>query len=233
MAARRDYFDGCAAAHALDLVGERWALLVVRELMLGPKRFTDLRTGLPHASPNVLSQRLRELEDAGVLRRRRLPPPAASAVYELTEWGLELEPVLQTLGRWAARSLMAHVPDTDSHLGVNSCILSLRTMFAPEATAGVDLTVQLHLQSGGLAESFVAHVADGTLDVDRGESRTADVTVRCAPEDLAAVVHMGQPVDAAIADGAMDVSGDRAALERFADCFRMPAPLAVAGATPA
>src|SRR6188472_3223888 len=104
---KRTYGDRCGVARALDMVGERWALLVVRELMLGPKRFTDLRAGLPHASPNVLSQRLRELEDAGVLRRRRLPPPAASQVYELTEWGLELEPVPQSLGRWAARALPA------------------------------------------------------------------------------------------------------------------------------
>ena len=83
----RTYDDACAAAHALDLVGERWALLVVRELLLGPKRFTDLRAGLPHISPNVLAQRLRELEGAGVVRRRKLPPPAASRVYELTPWG--------------------------------------------------------------------------------------------------------------------------------------------------
>ncbi len=96
----RTYDDACAAAHALDLVGERWALLVVRELLLGPKRFTDLRTGIPKASPNVLAQRLRELERAGVVRRRKLPPPAASRVYELTEWGLELEPVIVSPGRW-------------------------------------------------------------------------------------------------------------------------------------
>jgi len=87
MAIKRTYDDSCAAAHALDLVGERWALLVVAELLLGPKRFTDLRAGLPHVSPNVLSQRLRESESAGVVRRRKLPPPAASRIYELTEWG--------------------------------------------------------------------------------------------------------------------------------------------------
>src|SRR5918997_5673996 len=104
MATMRTYCDGCAAAHALDLVGERWALLVVRELLLGPKRFTDLRAGLPSASPNVLAQRLRELEEAGVVRRRKLPPPAASRVYELTDWGMELEPVIIGLGRWGARS---------------------------------------------------------------------------------------------------------------------------------
>src|SRR6478609_8848130 len=87
MPTSRTYGDGCGIAHAMDLVGERWGLLVVRELLLGPKRFTDLRAGLPNASPNVLSQRLRELEGAGLVRRRKLPPPAASWVYELTEWG--------------------------------------------------------------------------------------------------------------------------------------------------
>jgi len=95
----RTYDDGWAATHALDLVGERWALLVVRELLLGPKRFTHLRAGLPHVSPNVLAQRLRELERAGMVRRRRLPPSAASRIYELTEWGMELEPLILRLDR--------------------------------------------------------------------------------------------------------------------------------------
>ena len=104
MATTRTYGDGCAIARALDVVGERWALLVVRELLLGPKRFTDLRRGLPNASPNVLSERLRELEHAGVVRRRKLAPPAGSRVYELTDWGLELEPLVLSLGRWGARS---------------------------------------------------------------------------------------------------------------------------------
>src|SRR5215213_1670346 len=103
MVAKRTYCDGCAAAHALDLVGERWALLVARELILGPKRFTDLRAGLPGISPNVLSMRLDELEKVAVVRRLRLPPPAGQ-VYELTEWGRELEPILLQLGRWGARS---------------------------------------------------------------------------------------------------------------------------------
>jgi DNA-binding HxlR family transcriptional regulator len=103
MSARRKYDQGCGSAHALDLIGDRWALLVVRELLLGPKRFTDLRDGLPGIGPNVLSQRLKELEEVGVLRRHVLPPPAASAVYELTEWGRELEDVLVQLGRWGAR----------------------------------------------------------------------------------------------------------------------------------
>ncbi|MFQ6708458.1 helix-turn-helix transcriptional regulator, partial [Bordetella pertussis] len=104
MAGKRSYEDGCAGAHALDLVGERWALLVVRELLLGPKRFTDLRKGLPGISPNVLTQRLTELEAVAVLRRRKLDPPAGAWVYELTDWGRELEPVILQLGKWGARS---------------------------------------------------------------------------------------------------------------------------------
>ncbi|MFL6076840.1 MAG: winged helix-turn-helix transcriptional regulator [Mycobacteriales bacterium] len=104
MVARRSYDEGCAAAHALDVVGERWALLVVRELLFGPKRFTDLDGRLAGASTSVLSQRLRELADAGVLSRHRLPPPAGSWVYELTGWGRELEPVIVALARWGSRS---------------------------------------------------------------------------------------------------------------------------------
>ncbi|NMO91031.1 helix-turn-helix domain-containing protein [Actinomycetospora sp. TBRC 11914] len=216
MAPRRDYFDGCAAAHALDLVGERWALLVVRELLLGPKRFTDLRTGLPHASPNVLSQRLRELEDAGVLRRRRLPPPAASAVYELTEWGAELEPVLQTLGRWASRSL----PEAE-HIGVDSLVLSMRTMFSAEKAEGVDEVVQFVLAE----QPFVARVHDGGFTMERGET-AADATVTvAAPEVWAAVLYTGHPLDSAISDGVLTLSGDRAAVERLLDLFPMPEPV--------
>ena len=98
MSAKRTYNEACGIPRALDRVGERWSLLVIRELMLGPKRFTDLRTGLPHVGPDVLSQRLRDLEEAGVLVRRKLPPPAASQVYELTEWGRELESVLHRSG---------------------------------------------------------------------------------------------------------------------------------------
>src|SRR3712207_2209728 len=100
----RTYDDGCAAAHALDLIGERWALLIVRELLLGPKRFTDLRAGLPGASADVLAQRLREMTESGVVRRRKLPPPAGSEVYELTDWGAGLEPVVTHLGRWGSAS---------------------------------------------------------------------------------------------------------------------------------
>jgi DNA-binding HxlR family transcriptional regulator len=216
MAARRDYFDGCGAAHALDLVGERWALLVVRELVLGPKRFTDLRTGLPHASPNVLSQRLRELEDAGVLRRRRLPPPAASAVYELTEWGQELEPVLQALGRWAARSL----PESDG-IKVDSFILSLRTMFAPGRADDTVVTLQLVLDD----QPFRVHLSRSGLEIERGELPGADATVRCSPTLLAGIVYQGVSVADAQADGSLVLTGDPAALDALVESVQLPEPL--------
>src|SRR3954452_5144800 len=102
MAGTRSYDDACGIARALDVIGERWALLVVRELVFGPKRFTDLQAGLRRVSPDVLAQRLRDLEAAGVVARRTLPPPAASRVYELTDRGRELEPVLRALGRWGS-----------------------------------------------------------------------------------------------------------------------------------
>lgn len=142
MAIKRTYDDSCAATHALDLVGERWALLVVRELLLGPKRFTDLRAGLPHVSPNVLSQRLRELESAGVVRRRKLPPPAASRIYELTEWGEGLEPVVISLGRWGARSPWR---PRNTRLSTDSLILSFRTMFDERAAEGFVASYELRL----------------------------------------------------------------------------------------
>src|ERR687894_2633255 len=154
----RTYGDMCGIARALDVIGERWALLVVRELVLGPKRFTDLRVGLPNASPNVLAQRLRELEGAGVVRRRKLPPPAASRVYELTDWGMELEPVIIRLGRWGARSPSR---PRDAELGVDSIILSFRTMFDPRVAEGLKASYELRLGE----DRFYAEVADGRFEI--------------------------------------------------------------------
>src|SRR5215212_3735602 len=151
-ASRRSYEDACGAAHALDLVGERWALLVMRELMLGPKRFTDLRADLPGISANVLTQRLEGLEAAGVLVRRKLPPPASVQVYELTPWGYESEPVLQALGRWAVRS-PRHDPSLP--LSAVSLMLSFRTMLDPARAQGLEARIGFHIG----AESFLAHLA--------------------------------------------------------------------------
>src|SRR5215212_1688287 len=142
MATMRTYGDGCAIARGLDLVGERWALLVVRELVLGPKRFTDLKKGLPNASPNVISERLRELERAGVVTRAKLPPPAASRVYKLTDWGRELEDILILLGRWGART---PPPPPDAPMGADSMALALRGLFDSDAAEGLRASYELRL----------------------------------------------------------------------------------------
>src|SRR5688500_1050230 len=159
---RRTYDDGCAAAHALDLVGERWALLVVRELLLGPKRFTDLRASLPGISPNILAQRLRELDRAGVVRRRKLPPPAGPQIYELTEWGHDLDEIIIGLGRWGLHSPAMPV---QTPLSQDSNVLSLRVLFNQDAARGVSIRFTLRLGE----VPFGILIDDGTLHVSRGE----------------------------------------------------------------
>jgi DNA-binding HxlR family transcriptional regulator/putative sterol carrier protein len=220
MATTRTYDDGCAAAHALDLVGERWALLVVRELLLGPKRFTDLRSGLPHASPNVLAQRLRDLEAAGVVRRGKLPPPAASKIYELTEWGRDLEPVIIALGRWGVRS---PTKPPDAELGVDSLILSFRTMFDPDRAEGLDASYELRLGE----DRFRAEVAEGRLEIERGNAEQPDATVEADAGTLAAVVYDDLELDDTLSSGDLRIKGDRAAVERFLALFPLPEPAAV------
>jgi DNA-binding HxlR family transcriptional regulator len=216
----RTYDDGCAAAHALDLVGERWALLVVRELLLGPKRFTDLRAGLPHASPNVLAQRLRGLEEAGIVRRRRLPPPAASKIYELTEWGEELEPVIIRLGRWGARSPLR---DEDAPLGVDSLILSFRTMFDPGAAGGLEASYELRMGE----ELFRAEVSGGNFEVERGSAERADATIEAGSAILAGLIYGDLSLAEALRSGDVKVEGDQVAVERFLTLFPLPEPAAL------
>jgi DNA-binding HxlR family transcriptional regulator len=220
MATTRTYDDGCAAAHALDLVGERWALLVVRELLLGPKRFTDLRSGLPHASPNVLAQRLRDLEAVGIVRRGKLPPPAASKIYELTEWGRDLEPVIIALGRWGVRS---PTKPPDAELGVDSLILSLRTMFDPDRAGGLDAVYEFRLGE----DRFRAEVAEGRLEIERGTAEQPDVAVETDAGTLAALVYDDLELDDALSSGDLKIKGVRGVVERFLALFPLPEPAAV------
>jgi DNA-binding HxlR family transcriptional regulator len=184
----RTYNDRCGIARALDVVGDRWALLVVRDLLLGPKRFSDLRAGLARVSPDVLSQRLRELEEAGVVRRDRLPPPAASRVYALTDRGRELEPVLLGLGRWGSR---APVPDGDPPFSPDSAMLALKTLFDPDAAR--DVTVTYELRFGDSV--FSARVDRGALTIARGAAEAPDATIATEPQTLAAVLWHGQESD--------------------------------------
>jgi DNA-binding HxlR family transcriptional regulator len=201
----RTYGDRCGIARALDVVGERWALLVVRELLLGPKRFTDLRAGLPHVGPDVLAQRLRELEAAGVLQRATLPPPAASKVYELTPRGAQLEPVVLALGRWGSA---APVPE-DAPMGVDAFVIALKTLYAPDGQRG-----RFELRLGD--QRFTLEPDGDRLSVRRGEAERPDAVLAGEPGALAAALwHGGELAPLAVA-------GDRAAVERFGRLFPLP-----------
>jgi DNA-binding HxlR family transcriptional regulator/putative sterol carrier protein len=216
MATTRTYGDGCAIARALDFVGERWALLVVRELLLGPKRYTDLRRGLPNASPNVLSERLRELERAGVVRRRTLPPPAGSRIYELTDWGRELDEIVMSLGRWAARS--PNPPSDAPIASADSVVLALRARFEPSAADGLRASYELRLGD----DRFRVEVADGELEVARGTADHADATIESDPDTLNSVLWGDRKLAEAQRAGELAIEGDKAAVERFLRLF--PAP---------
>jgi DNA-binding HxlR family transcriptional regulator len=212
---RRWYDDACAAAHALDLVGERWALLVMRELMFGPKRFSDLRASLPGISANVLTQRLETLQSAGVLVRRKLPPPAGAMVYELTQWGYESEPIFQALGRWAARS-PAHDPGLP--FSAASLLLSLRTMLDPARAAG--LTARIGFRLG--EQRYVGHLAGGKIEITPGDPDDADVTFTATPPVLAGAIYGGQRLEALESAGALQLEGDLALAQRFLTLFPLP-----------
>jgi DNA-binding HxlR family transcriptional regulator len=217
----RTYGDLCGIARALDVVGERWALLVVRELTLGPKRFTDLRAGLPNVGPDVLAQRLRELDGAGVVRRRTLAPPAGSRVYELTDRGRALEPVLIELGRWGT---LAPVPAGDPRLGIDSTMIALRTLFDAGAAAELAATYELRLG----AQVFRAEVQDGEFNLTRAEAPDAHATISSDPMTLAAVLWEERPLADAERAGDAVVEGDRRAAARFLRLFPLPEPDAAA-----
>ena len=207
----RTYGDPCGIARALDVVGERWALLVVRELLLGPKRFTDLHRGLGGASQNVLSQRLRELEGAGIVRRRRLGPPARAWVYELTQQGSELEPILIELGRWGRHRPIA----ATAELSVDALVVALKTTFDPAAAGDLEASVDLRLED----DRFMVTLAGGRLAITRGSAKDADATVQTDVQTMRDLAFAGRRVDEAAASGAIALEGDGDALQRLLDAF--------------
>jgi DNA-binding HxlR family transcriptional regulator len=218
MSVRRRYDDGCAMAHALDLVGERWALLVVRELMFGPKRFTDLRVGIPGAGANVLSYRLRELDEAGVVHRRKLPPPAATWVYELTEWGHELEPVITALGRWGGRSPSLQ---PDAPMSVDALMLALKTLYAPTRAVNTDLVVRMG------EDVFRLHLSADGIAIERGELDHPAATVDTDPTTLNDVIWGDLSLADAEAAHGLGIVGDRRRVEQFLKMFPLPEPALV------
>jgi len=204
----RSYDQFCGIARALDLVGERWALLIVRDLILGPKRFTDLRRGLPGIGTNVLAARLKELERDGVVARRSLPPPAASTVYELTEYGRALEGPLLAVGRWGARSMGSRQPEQalrSEWLGV-----ALKAFFRPEAAADLEVQIELRFDDGTL----LARVDHGTLAVEPASPNGADLVLETTVETL-----IGYLAGAEVPPAALAAQGDGALLERLPRIF--------------
>jgi DNA-binding HxlR family transcriptional regulator len=202
----------CPMAHALSLIGERWALLVVRELLKGPKRYTDLVDGLPGIGTNVLATRLRELEQAGVVRKRKLPPPAASTVYELTEYGAGLDEVMHALARWGIRSLGPPGPgdELDPGWGVNA----FPALFNPEAARGVTETYVIRVGD----DVFTLRLDDGCMQAELGAAEQPAVDVQ-TDIDTFYVLAAGDldPRDAA-EQGRLRFEGDPQAVAR---CFQV------------
>ena len=205
MARTRTVEDGCGIAHASDLLGQRWTLLVVRELLLGPKRFTDLRAGLPDISPNVLGQRLRELQESGLVRRRKLAPPAAAQVYELTDWGHELEPAVLALGRWASRSPSFPL---GAEMGPDSLILALKSGFDPGKTEEVEGCYELRLGE----VPFKITLKEGQFEASRGEAQDPDATISSDPHTIASVVFGENRLGKAVDSGEVRIDGSRRAV---------------------
>ena len=216
----RWYDDACGTAFALELIGERWALLVVRELMLGARRFSDLRASLPGLSAKVLTERLVGLEASGVLTRQVLPPPSKAQVYELTAWGYAAEPVLQELGRWAAQS-SAHDPSLP--LSAVSLMLSLRTM----ADYGRMGSVRGRIGFVIGEDRFVAQPEQGALPIYRADPHGADAIFRApAAPVLAGGIYGGVPWSQLETEAGLVIEGDRDLALRFAGLFSLPPPLA-------
>ena len=212
----RWYADACGTAFAMELVGERWSMLIIRELMLGGRRFSDIRARLPGISAKVLTERLNGLEQAGVLVKRKLPPPAATQIYELTEWGYLAEPAIQELGRWAARSTQ-HDPTLP--LSPVSFMLSMRTMVDKEAAK--KLTGTIGFETDG--ESFVGRLQDGELPIVRGETAGADVVFRAnTPPELAALFYGKLPPGEWEREEGRAIEGDRVLARRYLDLFSLP-----------
>jgi DNA-binding HxlR family transcriptional regulator len=213
---KRWYDDACGMAFALELIGERWAPLILRELMYGPRRFSEIRRGVPGISANVLTQRLESLEAGGVLIRRKLPPPASVQVYELTPWGYESEAAMSALGRWAVRS-----PLHDPRLPLSgaSLMMSFRTMLDPPRAEGLDLRIGFRIGE----DAFDTHLHDGRFDVSRTEPGAVDLQFFTnEARNIAAAVYARQPLAMLQEAGALRIEGDQAMAERFVTLFPLP-----------
>jgi DNA-binding HxlR family transcriptional regulator len=214
-AEKRWYDDACGTALAMELVGERWSLLIVRELMFGPRRFGELRKALTGISANVLTQRLEGLEEAGILVREKLPPPASVQVYCLTPWGYTSEVAIQELGRWAVRS-PRHDPTLP--LSAASLMMSFRTMIDRTKSGSVNRTIGFRLGE----EGFVARVDAAGIAIRRASPVEGDVIFASDPMTMASIVYGGRPIADAEGANVLTVEGDRALAETYVRLFPLP-----------
>jgi len=213
---RRSYAQLCPIAHALDLVGERWTLLIVRELLLGPKRFSDLHAGLPGIGTNILSARLKELEAASVVSRRMLAPPAASWVYELTGRGRELGAIVLSLGRWGAAS--PGYSQAEGTARTEWTILSLYARYRPSQSAAAPASSELRIGD----ETYTARISNGQLTIDRDPSANPELVVSLGPGTLTRLFHgQDRERDQARHDVTI-IKGTQDALDSFLRLFLQP-----------
>jgi len=214
-------------AHALDLVGSRWTLLIVRELLTGPKRFTDLEQGLPGVPTNILSARLRELEDSGLVERRLLPRPASGVVYDLTAYGRELQEPIISLGLWGARSL--GTPKSGDHFSISALALGLRAMLHPERAG--DARLSFEIRSDGML--LRGSLEDGQLTVPAESLDEPDIAIEAEPAVLSRLFYGMESVDDALDAGQLRLSGSREQARQFFDIFHMQAETAASSQQPA
>ena len=206
MPTARSYHDQCGIARALDVVGERWALLVVRELLLGPQRFSEMRQALANTSANVVTDRLRELEGRGVIQRRKLAPPSGSWVYELTAWGRQLEPILLALGGWG---LEVPYPPTPNVLTPTSALIYLRGCSCPDPA--VRSVVRIVFDD----QIWTARTEGGHLTIEVGDTAEADATIATDPFTFNALIGDIDAIKAEIVAGRVTVDGDLNTLRRL------------------
>ncbi|GAA4967867.1 DNA-binding HxlR family transcriptional regulator [Nonomuraea thailandensis] len=213
--ASREYGQFCGLARAMEMVGERWSMLIIRNLLIGPQRFTDLHKGLPAIPTNILSARLKQLEEAGLATRRALPRPERAVVYELTDYGRDLEPALVALGRWGARTLTE--PRPGELVTAESVAMSFRTAYRPEAAPGV--TVGYEVRMGDF--TLRLQISDGELMVGIGPHPAPDLVIeRLAGHPVRELMGGGRTPDELLGDGSLRIEGDPALLGRFAEMFR-------------
>jgi DNA-binding HxlR family transcriptional regulator len=211
----KDYGQFCGLSHALDLIGGRWTLMIVRELLVGPRRFTELEHGLPGIPTNVLSTRLRDLEEHGLVERRLLPRPGNSVVYALTDYGRELEEPLLRLGHWGAKSLPA--PKSTDYVSCSSIALGLRAMFHPEAAQGLHLTFEVPVRD------FVVQgrIDDGVLTVPFDEAEQPELTIQGDPTTMMELFQHRETAAEALASQRIEIDGSLDDAERFFQVFHI------------